>query len=175
MQTTLGLAAPVFYGRVQPELSKIADPAVATGFDYTVGVNYYERPIAFAFVLTTDANAANRQVTVQLLTPALHVIAAIPIASVQAASLVYTYTFMAQLSSATAVQALTVMSPLFNWIIPSSYIIRVGIGSAQVGDQITQAHIYRDRFSTDPKDYERGGLDFDPVFNQLREDQALVG
>lgn len=174
-QTTFGLAAPVFYGRVQPELSKIPQPAVATGFDYVIGTQYSERPIAFSFVLTTDSNTANRQVAVQLLTPALHVIAALPIASVQAASLVYTYTFMAQLSSATAVQALTVMSPLFNWVIPSSYIIRVSIASVQVGDQITQAHIYRDRFSTDPKDYEQGGLDFDPVFNQLREDQALVG
>lgn len=175
VQTTLGLAAPVFYGRVQPELSKVTDPAAGAGFDYVVGTQYYERPIAFSFVLTTSSQAANRQVGLSLLTPAGEVIAAVPVASVQAASLVYTYSFLAQLTGANAVQALKVMGPLFNWIIPSSYIFRVSIGAVDAGDQISVIRYYRDRFSTDPKDYERGGLDFDPVFNQLREDQALVG
>jgi hypothetical protein len=175
VQTTLGLAAPVFYGRVQPELYKGTNPAVATGFTYVVGTDYSERPTALSFVLTTDSNAANRQVGLALLDPAGATLAAVPVASVQAASLVYTYSFLAQLSSGSTVQALRVMSPLFSWIIPPSYQLAVTIGSVQAGDQITAIRYYRDRFSTDPKDYEAGGLDFDSLLNSFRLAGAIVG
>lgn len=175
MQTTLGLAAPVFYGRVQPELYHPADPAVASGFTYVVGTAYSERPIALSFVLTTDSNAANRQIGLALLDPFGAVVTAMPVASVQAASLVYTYSFDAQLSSPNAVQALKVLSPLMNWIIPPSYQIAVTIGSHQAGDQISVIRYYRDRFSTDPKDYEQGALDFESFLNTVRLSSAIVG
>jgi len=175
VQTTLGLAAPVFYGRVQPELYAPADPSVATGFTYVVGTAYNERPISLSFVLTTDANAANRQIGLALLDPFGATVAAMPVASVQAASLVYTYSFLAQVTTPSAVQALKVISPLMNWIIPPSYQLAVTIGSHQVGDQISVIRYYRDRFSTDPKDYEQGALDFESFLNSVRLSGAIVG
>lgn len=175
VQTTLGLAEPVFYGRVQPELTYLPNPAVDTGFTIPIGDNYYERPIALSFKLVTDGNAANRQVALQLLTPTGLPLAAVPIASVQTASLTYVYSFLAQLTTATAVQALVVMSPLFSMIIPSSYSLAVTIGSKQAGDQVSNICWYRDRFSTDPKDYQLGGVDLDNAANPIRLVAAEIG
>lgn len=174
-QTTLGIAAAWGYGVVQPEETTITSPAADAGFTYTVGTNYYERPISLSFLLTSDSNAGNRQVALKLLNPFGVTVAAMPVASTQAASLAYEYCFMAQLSNASAVQNLTVISPLFGWILPSSYQLQVSFTGGHAGDQITKIVYYRDRFSTDPEDYTVGGVATTDVEQALRRGGAIIG
>jgi hypothetical protein len=159
MQTTLGLASSsINPGKVQPELSYLPEPAVHSGFTYEVSTAYYERPIALSFVLTTDGNAASRQIGLELLTPTGLVLAAVPVASPQAASLTYTYSFLAQLSNGNSVEAGVVTSPLFDFVVPSNYVLSVSLTNHQTGDQITNVCYYRDRYSTGPDGYPMGGF-----------------
>ncbi|HTR78227.1 MAG TPA: hypothetical protein VMH39_08960 [Gemmatimonadaceae bacterium] len=164
MQVTLGLSSSgIAHGRVQPELQYLPEPAVDSGFTYEIGTDYYERPIALAFTLVTDSNAATRQVALKLETPTGLTLAAVPIASGQTASLTYTYSFLAQLSNAQAVEATVVMSPLFNFVIPSLYSLVVTIANKQAGDQISNICWYSDRFSTGPDGYPMGGYSDDSL------------
>jgi hypothetical protein len=158
VQVTLGLgSSPIAHGRVQSELSYLPKPAAASGFTYTLSTNYLERPIALGFELATDSNAANRQIGLQLQDPAGNFLAAVPVASVQTASLTWHYSFLASLSSASAVEATVVMSPLFNFVIPDDYSLVVTLTNHEVGDQISNILYYRDRFSTGPDGYPIGG------------------
>lgn len=174
-QTTIGLAAPWGYGRVQPELAVDLTAPSASGFDIEIGTQYYERPIALTFKLATSATAATREVTLQLLDPSGVPVAAMPVGSTQAASLTFTYSFQAQLSNASPVASLVVISPLFNWTLPSSYTMVVGISNVQVADQITDIRYYRDRFSTDPADYTIGGVAVSDVEQTLARAEAIIG
>jgi len=174
MQVTLGLAAPVFHGRVQPELDTLLTAAAGAGFTVPIGTNYYERPIALSFLLTTSNQAATRQVQLQLLDPFGVVVAAEPVASTQTASLAYTYSFLAQLATPSAVASLVVISPLFDFVIPSDYELSVGIVNVQTNDQISAIRYYRDRFSTGPDGYPIGGVDLDPYESEVAAERALV-
>jgi len=174
-QTTLGLAAPIFYGPVQPELDQIPDPAAGGGFTIEVGANYYERPIALSFTFTTAAHAATRQVQLQLLDPGGVLVAAMPVASTQITTLTYQYSFVAQLSSPQAVAANVVISPLPAWVIPSSYSLAVTITNVYTTDQVTNIRYYRDRFSTDPYDYVIGGVATDTAERAVRRFEAVTG
>ena len=172
MQVTLGLANPVFHGRVQPELLQpFPTVSAGAGWTYTVPTNYYERPIALSFVFETAAHAATRQVGLSLLDPGGAVVAAVPVASSQITTLTYTYSFVSQLSSAQAVEALVVISPLFNWVIPSSYQLAVTVANIYSTDQISAIRYYRDRFSTGKDGYPMGGYEED----DLADSYALLG
>ena len=132
MQVTLGLGShPITHGRVQPEQILIPKPAADTGFTYELSTAYNEWPAAtLAFTLATDANAGNRQVALKLLDPAGNFVAAMPVASTQAASLTYEYCFLSQLSNASAVAGLVVVSPLFDFVIPAGYQIVLAVSAA---------------------------------------------
>lgn len=159
MQVTLGLgSSSVRHGRVQPELTYLPEPAVATGFTYELSTAYNEWPIALAFTLTSDDNVAARQVSLQLLDPAGNLLSAVPVASTQAASLTYSYTFASWLSNPAAAAADVVISPFFAFVVPAAYQIVMGIANVQVGDQVSQALYYRDRYSTGPDGYPQGGF-----------------
>lgn len=175
MQVSLGLAAPVFHGRVQPELDRTISAAAGAGFIYEIGTAYYERLTALTFKLVTSAHAANRQVTLSLLEPDGTPLAVIPVAAVQAASLTYTYSFLPNVSAVNALEALTFLSPLFELIIPPSYAISVGIGNVDVGDQISNVRLYRDRFSTGPDGYPMGGYDESVLLDRAAARAAHLG
>ena len=159
MQVVVGLASGnARPQRVQSEQTYIPNPAVATGFTYTLSTNYNEWPIALSFELTTDANAANRQIGLQLLTPVGTVQAAAPVASVQTASLTWQYCFCSWLTNASAVVNKVVLSPFFPFVVPADYSFSVTITNHEAGDQISNIAYYRDRYSTGPDGYPQGGF-----------------
>ena len=159
MQVVVGLASGnARPQRVQSEQTYIPNPAADTGFTYTLSTNYNEWPIALAFELTTDSNAGNRQVGLKLETPSGIVQAAAPVASVQAASLTYTYVFASWLTSPVAVEASVVLCPFFPFVVPADYSFVVTIGGSHAGDQISNIAYYRDRYSTGPDGYPQGGF-----------------
>lgn len=164
MQVTLGLGShPITHGRVQPEQILIPKPAADTGFTYELSTAYNEWPTTLAFTLATDANAGNRQVALKLLDPAGNFVAAMPVASTQAASLTYEYCFLSQLSNASAVAGLVVVSPLFDFVIPAGYQIVCSFSGGHAGDQISQIVYYTDRLSTGPDGYPQGGYDLEQL------------
>jgi len=164
MQVTLGLGShPITHGRVQPEQILIKSPAAATGFTYELTTAYNEWPTSLAFQLATDSNAGTRQVSLKLLDPSNNLVAAMPVASSQAASLTYEYVFLSQLSNASAVVGSVVISPLFNFVIPAAYQIVVAFSGGHVGDQISKIVYYTDRYSTGPDGYPQGGYDQDDL------------
>ena len=164
MQVTLGLASGGAHPRrVQPELTYIKNPAAASGFTYVLSTNYAEWPIALSFELTTDANAANRQIGLSLLTPTGVVIAAAPVASVQTASLTWQYCFYSWLTNASAVVNKVVLCPFFPFVVPDDYSLAVTLTNHEVGDQISNIAYYRDRYSTGPDGYPMGGFNADDL------------
>lgn len=64
---SLALAQPFSLFRGTVETFSIANPAAAGNFTRQTGQGYWERYIAITFTLVTDANAANRQVSIEWL------------------------------------------------------------------------------------------------------------
>jgi hypothetical protein len=173
-QVTLGITARTFFhGRLQSEkYGPVTNPAAGAGFKVTIGTEYYEAWAALTFLLTTSSHAANRAVVLQLLDEASNVVAAIPAGSTQAASLGYTYSFVAGVGNVNAVEGLAVVSPMFPMVIPSSYSLNVAITNVDTADQISKIFGYRDRFSTGTDGYPVGGFSFEQ-FPDLAERFAL--
>jgi hypothetical protein len=164
VQVTLGLGSHgLNHGRVQPEQTLIPEPAVETGFTYELSTAYNEWPTTLAFSLTTDSNAGNRQVSLTLEDPAGNFVAAVPVASTQAASLTYRYSFQSWLSNASTVVGGVVVSPLFNFLVPAGYQIVCAFSGGHAGDQISQIVYYRDRYSTGPDGYPQGGYNLEDL------------
>jgi len=162
-QYTYGLSTrPVFHGRVQPELATITSPAAEAGFTIQIAPEYWEAPWTLAFKLVTEAGGGNRQIGCQLQDPGGVTVAAVPVASTQAGGLTYTYSFCSWLTSAAAVEALTVMSPFFPLAIPPKYSIVVTVGTASADDQISNIRYYRDRFQTGDLGYPQAGTQISP-------------
>lgn len=149
-EVTLGLFAPIGHGRGFSELYAAPDPAANAGFTYTVEGGYWERLAALSFHLVTDSNSANRQVTLSFKDPSGAVLASISPASVQAASLAYDYTFLPTITSAQTVLSLGLLSPLPHFLLQPQWTAVVTIGSKQVGDQVTNIRVYRERYITGP-------------------------
>lgn len=174
MQVTLGLAAPVFHGRVQRELQPLPKPAAGGGFTHVIAPEYIDRPISLGFQLVTAAGGGNRQVGLQLLDPHGAFVAAVPVASVQAGGLTWKYSFLAQLNSPSAVQAGVVISPMFAELIYPDYQLVVSVGGAAGGDQISAVMYDADRFSTGPDGYPVGGHDESKLIARAAERAARL-
>lgn len=174
LEVTLGLAEPFTHGRVQPQASYVTTPAAGAGFTINVGGNYWERPVSLSFLLTSDSNAANRQVILKLTDGQGLTVAAIPAGSVQAASLGYQYTFMRGQTSELAVAGLNLLAPIFPHIVRSGWSISLAIVNVQVGDAITNIVWYRDRFSTGPDGYPIGAHNLSRVDGFIGSETALT-
>lgn len=151
-----GLTSEFAHGRAFSEVAPLADPAVATGFTYTVSGAYWERLAALAFVLTTDGNAANRAVLMRVKDATGATIATQPSAAVQVASKVYTYTYQPYATVATDTVNLVNLQPVPTCFLQPEFSVVVSIGAVQVGDQITAIRVYRERFDTGPQGYPLG-------------------
>ena len=155
-EVTLGLFAPIGHGRGFSELYAVPNPAVNAGFTYTVDGGYWERLASLSFHLLTDSNAANRQVTLTFKDPSGAVLASISPASVQAATLAYDYTFLPNIQTPQTVAGLGLLSPLYAALLQPQWTAVVTIGAKQVGDQVSNIRVYRERFITGPGGFEIG-------------------
>jgi len=151
-----GLTSEFAHGRAFSEVVPIANPAVATGFTYTIGGNYWERLAALAFVLTTDSNSANRAVLMRIKDGTGATIATQPSAAVQVASKVYTYTYQPYATVATDTVNLVNLQPSPTCFLQPGFQVVVSIGAVQVGDQISAIRLYREAFDTGPEGYPLG-------------------
>jgi hypothetical protein len=151
-----GLTSEYAHSRAFSEVVAVANPAVATGFTYTVGGNYWERIAALSFVLTSDGNAANRAVLLKIKDGTGATLAAVPTAAVQIATKVYTYTYTGNQAPATDSVGLVNTQPMPQIFLQPTFTIVVTIGAVQVGDQISAIRVYREAFDTGPQGYPLG-------------------
>jgi predicted lipase len=143
-----GLTSEYSHGRGYSEVFPIANPAVATGFTYTVTGQFWERLVAVSFVLTSDGNAANRNVLLVQKDAMGAVLDASPPAAVQVASKVYTYVYRSNASATNDTVNLVNVQAINRLFLQPQYTVAVTIGSAQAGDQLSAIRIYRERFDT---------------------------
>lgn len=158
-QFTFGLLGAFNHGRGFPQASVVANPAVATGISYRVGSSYWERLLSLAFTLVTDANAANRTVTLSILNEDGLTAAAVPTAAVQAASLTRVYTYLPNVSVASGPVGSNYLTPLPQMFLPPMWTVAVTIGAVQAGDQISAVMLNRERFVTGDAGYPIGTVD----------------
>lgn len=155
-EVTLGLLGAFSHGRGFPQVSAVTNPAVATGPTITIGSDYWERPVSLSFRIVTDANAANRQVSLALLDEGGVILNAAVANGTQAASLTRDYVFTPNVNAPNAVANGVFLSPLFQCFLQPAWSLAVTIGAVQVGDQVSNIRWNRERFITGPGGYSIG-------------------
>lgn len=167
MDVLHGLTSEFAHGRAFSEVVTVADPAAGVGLTYTVGSKYYERIASLSFTLVSDGNAANRQVAVTINAVTYGVIATVAAGGVQAASLTRTYTFLKGFTSSNAVAGSAFVAPFPDIFLQPEWTVVVGIGSVQVGDQISLVRLLVERFDTGPAGFPIGMVNESPLVDQL--------
>jgi hypothetical protein len=156
-----GISLPVGYGRLQQTPLVVAQPAVAVGATYATKGAYRERLLCCSATLVTDANAANRSVSLSLENEDGDVLLTIPPVAVQAASLTVRYSWAVHVSQPAATIAglqliqipPLVLQPGWKWVWT--------LGSVQAGDQLSAILGLRDQFPTGSRGYPVGTVDAD--------------
>lgn len=165
-QRTLGLTRLIGHGHAFSQVLRVTNPAAGAGLTYTNDGSYWELLDSLSFQLVSDANAANRQVTVTIRDGSGTALVTLPAASVQAASLTYQYTFSRDFSTFNTVVGLANTAPLPAIFLQPMFTVVVTVGTVQVGDQISNVRLYAERFVTGPAGYLLGVIDdTDPEYN----------
>lgn len=148
-----GYALSQPYGLVQLPQNKIDGVSPAAGASYShkfTGI-YVTRIVSIVFKLTTDANAANRYVTVEVQGDNGNAFA------VSAAAVVVTASTTGQRFCGTIYRGTSewntgtdVLFPLTPIFIHGGDVLKINVASIQAGDQLSAIEIVGDRFSTDP-------------------------
>jgi hypothetical protein len=135
------------YGR--PSLEYGPSPAAATAFVQTVEGAYLVRLLTLYCRLTPDANAANREVTLEYRNAADERFYLAGAAVTVPASDVTDFMFSAYLGEATWEVDSTVLVPIAPLILEPTFDFRVNVLNAQVGDTLTRIRFVWERFFTD--------------------------
>lgn len=168
-QYLLGLTQLLGHGRAFSEVLTVAKPAAgASGFTYTNSGAYWELLDSFSFRLVTDANVANRGVTVKVNDASGAVLVMAPPPIDQAAAITFDYCYAPQISSNNAGQTAGMFPLPSVWLQPG-FTVTVTIGSVQVGDQVSNIRLYAERFVTGPQGYRVGMVD-----EADRREEALI-
>lgn len=149
-----GLAEPLIpfpdapaLGRVGlPELVKATSPAAGANFTATLRPGHYERIIAASFLLTPDAQAANRTVYIESRDDAnvrtMIAGAAVTVPASDATSFFFSWA----VDQATWEVASTVIVPLTPLLILPGHDWRIVVDSIQSGDTLTNIRYWREVF-----------------------------
>jgi hypothetical protein len=173
-QYTLGLTRLLGHGRAFTEVVAPATPAAGAGFVYTVS-QYWEVSDSLAFRLVTDANAANRQVTVNVNDGGGVLLASFSAAAVQTAGLTRDYVFLPNLNAPSGPTVGIYYNPWYQGLLQPGFNITCTVGAVQVGDQISRIRLNQERFVTGEEGYLLGVIDdTDPRFAELVAAQAVL-
>lgn len=159
-QYTLGLTRLLGHGRAFSEVVAVPKPPVDSGFTYTVS-RYWEISDSLAFRLVTDANAANRQVTVNVNDGGGILLASFSAAAVQTASLTRDYVFLPNYSAPSGPVGGIYNTPWYEGLLQPDFSIVLTVGAKQAGDQVSNIRLNQQRFVTGDGGYLLGVLDDD--------------
>lgn len=144
-----GLAAPYEYGAAYPQWIAVTTPAAGATASYTVTGLAGVRPLAARLSLTTDANAANRLVTVDYIdakgTTWLRNGAGLVVTANTTAQ---TFEFNATRTVAEWAANTPVFAPLAPYFLPPGFSVKFNVTNIQATDAISGLTLWFDTFQT---------------------------
>lgn len=142
------LDAPAMVRYGVPALEYADNPAVATGFSKAVNSNYYDRLLSVYVTLVTDANVADRYVSVQYKDPTGLVWAVSGAAVAVTASSTQAFHFSAFHPESAWPVGGVVIAPLVPLLMSAPHTWNIVVQNVQAGDQLSTIRYMRDRFYT---------------------------
>ncbi len=155
-EVLLGLTGPFSHGRGFTAPVSVATPATGADISYTVTGSYWLRLAALSYLFTTGSNAANRVPILEVLDETGAVLAAIPPAAAQTATLATTYTFLPNVSVVGAVLNHVAVAPLPNFFLRPGYKIVTATGAIDAADTYTKIRVVAEQIDTGPEGYPIG-------------------
>jgi hypothetical protein len=156
-ETTLGLLLPFTYGKGNPEYVNVATPAAGATASYTVDGKFAVRVLAARLSITTDANAANRLVTLDYIdernNTRLRNGAGLVVTANTSAQ---TFEFDAHRGVAEWAANTPVFSPLAPFFLYPGFSVKFNVTNIQVGDAISALSLWLEQFQTGPRGYVLG-------------------
>jgi hypothetical protein len=163
VDTTLGLLRPFGYGRGFPDQISVATPAAGATASYTVPGDYWQRLVAARLLITTDANAANRLVTLDYISGRGVTFAQ------NGAALVVTASTTAQVFEWHVNRTVSewaantpVWAPLLDAVLPPSWVVKFNVASIQATDAISGLRLWVENFPTGARGYPLGAVTVPP-------------
>lgn len=145
-----GLAAPYDYGAAYPQWVAVTTPAAGATASYTVTGLAGIRPLAARLSITTDANAANRLITVDYIDAKgnawLRNGAGLV---VTASTTAQTFEFDAHRGVAEWATNTPVFAPLAPFFLPPGFSVKFNVTNIQTTDAINGLALWFDTFQTD--------------------------
>lgn len=145
-----GLAAPYEYGAAYPQWLAVTTPAAGATASVTVSGLAGLRPLAARLSLTTDANAANRLVTVDYIDAKgntwLRNGAGLVVTANTTAQ---TFEFDAHRTVAEWAANTPVFAPLAPFFLPPGFSVKFNVTNVQATDAISGLALWFDTFQTD--------------------------
>lgn len=129
---------------------QVAPPAAATDWSVTVPGGRVWVPLALTALLTTDANAGNRDVSLRV-TDQTNIVAAFDAFANQGASLAELYSFVAGAGTgAGGTTHLTCTTPIPDMALPAGYVLETHTTGFEVGDQWSSIVVWVEEVDAQP-------------------------
>lgn len=158
-RVSAGLVEPFGYGLAVPDWLSVTTPAAGANASVTVPGEFQYRVLGARLSLTTDANAANRLVTIDYLDGRANVRlrngAGVVVTANTSAQ---TYEFDAHRTIAEWAANTPVFAPLAPWFLPPASVIRFTVTNIQATDQISGLSLWVEKFPTGPSGYQTGAI-----------------
>lgn len=155
-QGTRGLLEPFGYGRGYAEIVFGTAPAAGANFSYLIAGQYSTRILSAVFTLVCDANAANRAVTLDYVTPEGRVWASNGIGAVTVANATQKYSGQIDRSHGEQATGTTYFFAISDLFIDPGNSIAINVANKQVGDQLSAITMVLERFPTGNRGYPEG-------------------
>lgn len=151
-----GLLEPFSYGRGWPEVVRGAQPAAGTSFSLTIAGALAARLLSLSYRLVTDANAANRAVTIDYDDGNGGLFAREGAGVVQLAATTQDYAGQYRRAVAEWAANTLVFHPVPQGVLLQGQKLQINVSNIQAGDQLSRIMLRFDRFPSDALDYPEG-------------------
>lgn len=154
---TAGLVEPFGYGVAYPDWLDLATPAAGAVQTLTVPGEYNMRVVAATLTITTDANVANRFVSLDFInargiTYVRNAASVLLTASTTAQSFYWAIDrTVAEWNTGTPV-----FVPLLNAFLPPGFAVKFAVDSIQATDAISNLHLWVEKYPTGPRGFAQG-------------------
>lgn len=157
MSEVRGLLQPFAYGRGVVQYLDVATPAAAATASVIVDGKWWLRVLAARLSITTDANVANRVVTLDYIdargvTRLKNGTSALVLASTTA----QTFEFDAHRTVSDWNTGTPIFAPLAPWFLAPGWVVKFNVTNIQAADAISGLSLWVETFGTEPTAYPIG-------------------
>ena len=157
-QQTRGLTEEFGYGRGYDEIVKGITPAAGAQFSYKIQGQYSTRLLSIIFTIVTDANVANRAVTVDFADPEDSVWASNGYGAVITASTTQKHSGQIDRTVGEWASGTTIFFPISDLFIDPGNKIRINVANIQATDALSAIVMVLERFPTGNRGYPEGAV-----------------